>query len=68
LHGFDGVAEAGVEDAPFAVGEDHDEGLVFAGAAGGLVGEGGGQDADVFGRAAQTVVEFVFGVEPFGPW
>ncbi len=47
-HGVIGVAEGGVEDAAFAVVDDHQIRLFFSGE----VGDGGGQDGDVFGGAA----------------
>ena len=57
------MAEGGVEDASLAKGDGHEEGLVFAGAAGFFGGEGAGEDGDIFGRAAETILDFVFGVQ-----
>lgn len=59
-HGVVGVAEGGVEDAAFAVVDDHQAGFFDCG----QVGSGGGEDGDVFGGAAEAAVEFVLGVEP----
>jgi hypothetical protein len=57
------VAERGVEDAAGAEGDGEENGFVAAGRCGrdGLV-VGGGEDGEVFGGAAEAVVEFVGGV------
>ena len=51
-----------MENATLTVGDHHQHGLVLVG----FIGERGGEDGDVFGGAAQAVVEFVFGVHPLG--
>jgi hypothetical protein len=59
------VAEGGVEDATFDVIADEEEGFVFARTGLFFGGEGAGENGEIFGGAAEAIVEFVFGVHPF---
>lgn len=60
------VAERGVKNPAFAVGDGEEDGFVAAGAGADGFIVGGGKDGEVFGGAAEAVVEFVGGVEKGG--
>lgn len=54
------MTQCGVEDAAFSVVDDHEVRLFFAIE----IGDGGGEDGDVLGGAAEVAIEFILGVQP----
>ena len=65
LHALGIVSERRVEDSALAEAHREEDRLLFAGAAELLVRVSRRQEFDVLRRAAQAVVEFVLGMEPF---